>query len=166
MDIKNMGFEELLEGAAKAEENSREVYDHLANRSNNFVVSDRFKFLADEEQKHEDFIRQLYKKITKGEELKTDEETPLPIPFIKYDDDSDESEIIEQAMGAEIAARDFYKHMATKAKEEGRDDEVVETMKYLAGMEENHYAILESELQRIMDFEQFDDYFPGMHIGP
>jgi len=166
MDIKNMGFEELLEGAAKAEENSREVYDYLANRSKNFVVSDRFKFLADEEQKHEDFIRQLYKKITKGEELKLDEETPLPIPFIKYDDDSDESEIIEQAMGAEIAARDFYKQMASKAKEEGREDEVVETMKYLAGMEQNHYAILESELDRIKDFEQFDDYFPGMHIGP
>ncbi|MFO8109872.1 MAG: ferritin family protein [Thermoplasmata archaeon] len=165
-EITEMKLSELLEMAAKAEENSREVYDFLAKNAKNFVVSDRFKFLADEEQKHEDFIRMLYRKVTGGDGLEMPKNTSLPIPFIRYNEDSDESDLIEQAMEAEIAARDMYLDMAKTADKEGHDGEVVETLKYLSGMEQNHHAILESELQRMKDFEQFDDYFPGMHIGP
>ncbi len=164
--MKDIDFKVLLEMAAKAEDNSREVYDFMADRAKNFVVSDRFRFLADEEQKHEDFIRELYRRFTDGEDLKIPDETPVPMPFITYDEDSDESDLIEQAMEAEIAARDFYMELAKKAKDEGLDGEVVETMRYLSGMEQNHHAILESEYQRMKDFEQFDDYFPGMHMGP
>ncbi len=166
MNIDGMSYRELLIAAAKAEVNSREVYEYLSENTKTFVVSDRFRFLADEEQKHEEFIRTLYQKIFDGSDMNLDEETPLPIPFIKYDEQSDESEIIEQAMEAEIAARDFYLKIAKKAEDERYEDEVVQTMKYLAGMEQNHYYILESELERIKEFETFDEYFPQMHMGP
>ncbi len=166
IDIAGVSFKELLGAAAKAEENSREVYDFLAKRAKNFVTADRFKFLAGEEQKHEEYIRGIHSKTFPGGELVVKEDTPLPIPFIIYNDESDESELIEQAMGAELAAREVYEKMAKLAKDEKRPDEIVLTLDYLAGMEQNHYNILEQELNRAMNFEEFDEYFPGMHIGP
>ncbi len=166
IDISGISFEGLLGAAAKAEENSREVYDFLAKNAKTFVIADRFKFLAAEEQKHEEYVREMYSKITDGKELTFQEDTPVPIPFIRFDDDSDESELIEQAMGAELAAKEVYEKMANLAKEEEQTDDVVNMLEYLASMEQNHYNILESELNRAKNFEDFDDYFPGMHIGP
>lgn len=166
IDIQGISFEELLGAAARAEENSREVYDFLAKNAKTFVTADRFRFLAAEEQKHEEFVRGLYEKTFDGRELVVPEETPVPIPFIVYDDGSDESELIEQAMGAELAAKEVYEKMAALARKENRDPEVSATLDYLASMEQNHHDILESELTRVKEFEEFDDYFPGMHVGP
>jgi len=39
MEIDEMSFDELLVIAAKSEVNAREVYEYLANRSDNFVVT-------------------------------------------------------------------------------------------------------------------------------
>lgn len=165
MDIEDIGFDELFGAAVKSEINSREVYEYLADRSTNFVMSDRFKFLADEEQKHEEFIRNLHDDIFE-EEMELPDKTPVPLPFIKFGDDVEESKIIEQAMDAEIASRDFYDELAEKAAEEERDDRIVRTLNYLSEMEQNHYDILDSELERIKEFEEFDQYYPAMHQGP
>ena len=164
MNIDEYGFDELLQAAAKAEVNSREVYEYLSNRSGNFVMKDRFRFLANEEQKHEELVRDIYEKWS-DEELEIPEETPVPIPFIRYDEDTDESEIISQAMNAEVASRDFYKDMAEKAENEEKS-EAIGLLNYLAEMEQNHYDILKSELGRIKEFEEFDEYYPAMHLGP
>ncbi len=166
IDISGINFKELLGAAAKAEENSREVYDFLAKNAKTFVTADRFKFLAGEEQKHEEYVRGVYKKTYGGKELAVPDDTPLPIPFIIFNDESDESELIEQAMEAELAAKEVYEKMSKMAKDEKRPDEIVLTLDYLAGMEQNHYNILEQELDRTKNFEEFDEYFPGMHIGP
>ncbi len=165
IDITGISFEELLGASAKAEVNSREVYDFLAKKAKTFVTADRFKFLAGEEQKHEEYVRDVYSK-TSGGELTLPDDTPVPIPFIRFDDESDESELIEQAMEAELAAKEIYEKIAKMAKDEDRPDEIVNLLEYLAGMEQNHYDILESELNRAKNFEEFDEYFPGMHIGP
>ncbi|MFO7991716.1 MAG: ferritin family protein [Thermoplasmata archaeon] len=166
MDIKEMDFDDLLAAAVKSEINSREVYEYMAERSDNFVTVERFQFLAAEEEKHERFVRMIHERSFGGKELHVPEKSPVPMPFIRFEDNMKDSEIIEQAMDAEIASRDFYKKIAEKAEEEGQDDEIVRTMEYLSGMEQNHYNILESESERIAEFEQFDEYWPEMHIGP
>lgn len=166
MDIKDIGFDDLLATAVKSEINSREVYEYLAERSENFVTVERFQFLAAEEEKHERFVRMIHERSFGGKELDVPDKSPVPMPFIRFNDDMKDSEIIQQAMEAEIAARDFYKQISEKAEEEGKDDEIVRTMEYLSGMEQNHYNILESERERIAEFEEFDQYWPEMHIGP
>lgn len=163
MKLDKFSFEELLKAAAKAEINSRDVYEYLADRSSNFVMKDRFRFLAGEEQKHEEIIRGLYEKVIDKEEMTIPEETPVPIPFVIYSEETDESEIISQAMEAEVASGDFYRGMA---KMNHGDKSITELLNYLADMEQNHYDILKSELERIKEFEEFDEYYPSMHIGP
>ncbi len=164
MNVDEYEFDELLRAAAKSEENSREVYEYLADRMNNFVIKDRFEFLAGEEQKHEEFIRDFYEE-RKSEDLTIPDETPVPIPFIRFGDDIDESEIIEQAMDAEVASRDFYADMAEMLEKEENEEEV-KLLSYLSEMEQNHYDILKSELDRVKEFKEFDEYHPGMHVGP
>lgn len=166
MELEEYDFDELLRAAAKSEVNSREVYEYLSNATDNFVIKNRFEFLAGEEKKHQDFITDLYEKRNPDKEMEVPEETPVPIPFIKYGNDVEESEIVEQAMDAEISSRDFYKKMANIARDEGESGEPVKLLDYLSGMEQNHYDILKSELERIKEFEEFDQYHPAMHQGP
>ena len=166
MELERYEFDELLRAAAKSEVNSREVYEYLSDATDNFVIKNRFEFLAGEEKKHQDFITDLYEKRNPDKEMEVPEETPVPIPFIRYGDDVEESEIVEQAMDAEISSRDFYKKMADIARNEGEKGEPVKLLDYLSGMEQNHYEILKSELERIKEFEEFDQYHPAMHQGP
>ncbi len=166
MDIGELSFEEMLEGAVKAEINAREVYEHMAERVDNFVMTERFEFLAGEEEKHEGFLRDIYENVVSKGDIDPNEETPVPLPYIKYGKDKDESEIIEQAMDAEIASRDFYRKMAQEAENVGLEKNPKKLFDYLAGMEQNHYEILKAEMERMKEFEEFDQYHPGMHQGP
>ncbi|MBS3782307.1 MAG: ferritin family protein [Candidatus Thermoplasmatota archaeon] len=166
MDVENLSFEEMLKGAVKAEINAREVYEHMAGRVDNFVLSERFEFLAGEEEKHEGFLRNIYESIESKGDLETPEETPVPLPYIRYGDDIDESEIIEQAMDAEMASRDFYQKMAEEAEDAGLQRNPKKLLNYLAGMEQNHYEILKEEFNMMSEFEEFDQYYPAMHQGP
>jgi len=165
-DIEDLSFEEMLKGAVKAEINAKEVYEHMANRVDSFIVADRFEFLAGEEGKHEGFLRDLYKNVTSEKDIELPEETPVPLPYIRYGDDMDESEIIKQAMDAEVASKEFYLKMADKADDDGLEKNPKKLLKYLAGMEQNHYEILKEEKERMSEFEEFDEYHPGMHRGP
>jgi len=166
MDLEDLSFEEMLKGAVKAEINAKEVYEHMADRVDNFVMTERFEFLAGEEKKHEGFLRNIYKSVGSQRDLDVPEETPVPLPYIRYGDDIDESEIIEQAMDAEIASRDFYRKMAKKADDAGLQRNPKKLLNYLAGMEQNHYEILKEEFNMMSEFEEFDQYYPGMHQGP
>ncbi len=165
-DMEELSFEEMLQGAVKAEINSQEVYNHLAERTDNFVIEDRFEFLAGEEEKHENFLRDLYQSYKKEGEIELPEKTSVPLPYIRYDESIDESEIIDQAMDAEKAARDFYRSMAEKAPDFDLESNPQKLLVYLADMEENHYEILKKEFDRMSKFEEFDQYHPAMHQGP
>ncbi|OYT49676.1 hypothetical protein B6U83_01615 [Thermoplasmatales archaeon ex4484_36] len=44
------------------------------------------------------------------------ERTPVPLPSVKYSDEAAVSSIVEQAMAAEEAARDFYLSLIRDAK--------------------------------------------------
>lgn len=166
MDVGELNFEEMLEGAVKAEINAREVYEHMAERVDNFVMTERFEFLAGEEEKHEGFLRDIYEDVVSKGEIDPNKETSVPLPYIKYGEDIDESEIIEQAMEAEMASRNFYRKMAEEAEDVGLEKNPKKLLSYLAGMEQNHYEILKEEAERMKEFEEFDQYHPGMHQGP
>ncbi len=166
MDLEELSFEEMLKGAVKAEINSQEVYEHLADRSENFVITDRFEFLAGEEKKHENFLRELYESYKDTKELDVPDKTAVPLPYIRYDESIDESEIIDQAMDAEVASRDFYRSMADKAIDVKLETNPKKLLNYLADMEQNHYEILKKEFDRMSEFEEFDEYHPAMHQGP
>ncbi len=166
IDIGDVSFNDLLRTAVKSEIESQEVYNYLVQNTDNFVIKNRFKFLVSEEEKHEEFVRDLYKEKNPSEELEVPEKSPVPMPFVKYDENTDETEIIEQAMESEMASRDFYKKVAEKAKDVNFETNPRKLLNYLADMEENHYEILKGELERAKEFEEFDQYHPAMHQGP
>jgi len=165
MDIEGINFETLFGVAVKSEIESREVYEYAAKRTKNYLLRDRLNFLANEEKKHEEFLRNYFSKMFPGKELKLPEESPVPLPHIEYDADTPISSILEQSMRAELAARDYYLSMSEKAEKMG-DKDLAKGLYYLANMEMGHYHILENEMESVKKFEDYDSYWPMMHVGP
>lgn len=165
MDIEEINFETLFGIAVKSEIESRNVYEYMAEKTKNYLLKDRLKFLANEEKKHEEFLRNYFSKMFPNKELKLPQESPVPLPHIEYDADTPISSILEQSMKAELAARDYYLSMSKKAEKMG-DIELAKGLYYLANMEMGHYHILENELESEKRFEDYDAYWPMMHVGP
>lgn len=165
MDIGDVGFDVLLGVAVRAEVDSRGVYEHLSRRARNFVAKERFAFLAEEEKKHEEFLRKLFKRLYPDCEMRIPEDLRVPLPAVVYDDSTPVTDIIEQAMKAERGARDFYLSMARMAEAEG-NTELSVWLNYLANMEKSHYFVLEGELEMARNFNEFDTYWEMMHAGP
>jgi rubrerythrin len=89
--------------------------------------------------------------------------SPVPLPNIIIPDEQVPiSEVLESAMNAELAAKDFYLNFAQMLK----DPEQKQTLEYFALMEEGHYNILKVEKDNSLKFEDYDDYWPMMHVGP
>ena len=65
-------------------------------------------------------------------------------------------------MNAEMAARDFYISFAARLD----DTELKKTLEYFALMEEGHYELLKVEKENSLKFEEYDEYWPMMHVGP
>ena len=65
-------------------------------------------------------------------------------------------------MAAELAAKDFYLAFAERF---GEVQDLSRKLEYFASMEDGHYKILEVELQNIERYEDYDDYWPMMHMG-
>ncbi len=165
MELANIEFDILFGVAVKSEIESRQVYSVLAERTKNYLLKDRLNFLANEEKKHEEFLRNYFSKMFPGKELVLPEKSPIPLPHIEYDADTPVSSILEQSMKAELAARDYYLSMSKKAEMEG-NLELAKGLYYLANMELGHYHILENELESEKRFEDYDSYWPMMHVGP
>lgn len=84
---------------------------------------------------------------------------PLPRVDINQENISD---ILGQAMEAELAAERFYMAMAEKMEKESH----VRIMEYLARMEWRHYHMLKSEMETMKVMEDSMEYNEFMHIGP
>ena len=65
-------------------------------------------------------------------------------------------------MYAEQAAQDFY-NTFSELFEEGSD--LRKTLQYFANMELGHYNILKVEKDNMEKYEEYDEYWPMMHIG-
>lgn len=164
MDVTSYTLEELLLTAIKSEEESFNVYTTLANHVKNGLMKDKFLFLAKEEEKHKQYITDLFKADFPDKALSLPEKIPVPLPevVIPKDEDISMSAILSQAMNAEQAAHDFYLALS-----ERYDDSTIKNMlHYFADMETGHYQLLAQEKQSVEWFEQSDVYWPMIHAGP
>ncbi len=162
MNIEEYNLRTLLLAAIKSEVESNELYNCLADRVKNAMLKERLQFLAREEDKHRAFLEALYKQKFPDEEINIPEKTPVPLPEVDDSEDRLLSEIIEDAMKAELAAKDFYESL----KDLLQDEKNRNMLQILANMEQGHYDILAKELENLKRFEDYDEYWPMMHAGP
>ena len=162
MNLEEYNLKTLLLAAIKSEIDSGELYRTLANRVKNSLLKDRLNFLAGEEDKHRAYLEALYRQKFPDEEIEVPEKTPVPLPEVDPSESRLLSEIIEDAMNAELAAKDFYESM----KDLLQDEENRRMLQILANMEQGHYDILAKELDNLKNFEDYDQYWPMMHAGP
>ncbi len=164
MDIGIYTLEDLILTAMKSEIESKEVYSVLKDRVENFMLKDRFTFLAGEEEKHRAFFEWLYRKSFPGKEFGLPEKSPVPMPKVDIrNEKASVSDIIQSAMEAEKAAYDFYLDMSKRFED---NPKIQKMLIYIASMEMGHYRILEVERDNAKRFEDFDVEWPMMHIGP
>lgn len=164
MDLSIYNVEDLILAAIKSEIDSKDAYSKLAASVENFMLKDRLKFLAGEEEKHRAFFERLYKKNFTDKQIVLPEESPVPLPQIKIDTENmPMSEILESAMQAEKAAYDFYKGLSDRF---NGLPEVKKMLLYIASMEMGHYRLFEIEQENAKKFEDFDAEWPMMHVGP
>jgi rubrerythrin len=164
MNIDDYGLEDLILSALKSEIDAKEVYSKTAESVENFILKDRLKFLAKEEEKHRIFFDNLYKKKFPEKDLKVPQSSPVPLPDMEaVSEKIPISEMLQMAMDAETAAHDFYINLAEKFT---GDEPVLKTIKYIAKMELGHLRLLEIEKTSVLEYENFDDVWPMMHMGP
>ena len=163
MDLSEYSLEDVFLAAIMSEVESKGVYVKLAERVKNAFLKERLMFLAAEEEKHREFLEKAYRQDFPGKEPALHGTSPVPLPnIIIPDDDVRTSEVLESAMRAELAAKDCYLAFAQQL-----DDPVQKrTLEYFALMEEGHYAILKVEKENSLKFEDYDEYWPMMHVGP
>ena len=163
MDLSTFGLEDLLLAALKSEIDSRDIYGDLSLKVKNAFLRERLKFLAGEEEKHREFVENLFRKRFSERDPVVPKSSKVPLPEIKFESDLvPVSEILSQAMGAEMAAHEFYKSLAVRFEVE---EEVKKTLLYFAAMEMGHYTLLEAERENALEVEDYDVEWPMMHIG-
>ncbi len=164
MDLSKYSLEELFVTAIKAETDAHEAYSILSGITKNAFLKDRLKFLADEELKHKTLLEAEFKKHLPNIELALPEYSPVPLPEIDVSDETvPMSQILQQAMDAELAAYEFYTEFAKFVHDK---QDLTLTLGYFAKMEQGHYEMLKLEMTSAEEFEEFDEYNPLMHVGP
>ncbi|MDH7506600.1 MAG: ferritin family protein [Candidatus Thermoplasmatota archaeon] len=163
MNLNNLNLEKLLLAAIKSEIESRKLYLDIAKKTKNGLLSDKLKFIANEEKKHKKFIENIYKNHYPGKKIIIPKKSPVPLPQIIISDEMAVSKLLKMAMEAETAASDFYKSLS-KFFEKG--SKLYNTLVYFSDMENGHFKILETEKESMERFEEADVYWPMVHAGP
>ena len=163
MDYTKFNLKDLLEAAVKSEIDSYQLYSIMAKKTKNGLLQDKLNFLAKEEEKHQKFIEDIFKNQFPDKKLDLPDETLVPLPEIKINEETPMSKMLKQAMAAEKNASDFYKNLAERFE---KDSDTHKTLLYFADMEVGHYKILELEKQSMERFEDADQYWPMVHAGP
>jgi len=163
MDLSKFSENTLLVAAIKSEIDSKEIYQHAANRVNNALLKDKLTFLASEEVKHRNIIEGIYKDKFPDEALQIPDKSPVPMPELRITDEMMPiSEVFSMAMNAEKASYDFYNELAKMYES---NPTLKKTIEYVATMEMGHYKLIEIEKDNINKFEDFDIYLPMIHVG-
>jgi rubrerythrin len=163
MDLGQYDLEDLLLAAIKSEIESNKLYSKMIKKTKNGLLQDKLEFLAKEEEKHRNFIEEIYMNHFPEKKLKIPDQTPVPLPEIKMTDDTPLSTLLKEAMNAELNASDFYKNLAERFEEGSK---IFNTLKYFADMEIGHYKLLEMEKNSMERYEEDDVYWPMVHAGP
>jgi len=163
MDLKHHDIEELLLTAIKSEVESKELYNKLAKKTKNGLLEDKLKFLANEEEKHRNFIEDIFKNHFPDKKINLPKKNAVPLPEINYTEKTPLSNILGQAMQAEKSASEFYKELSERFE---NGSKIQNTLRYFADMEVGHFKILEMEKESMERFEEGDVYWPMVNIGP
>jgi rubrerythrin len=163
MDLNNFELEDLLLAAIKSEQESNKLYSKMIKKTKNGLLQDKLEFLAKEEEKHREFIEEIYKNHFPEKELKIPNKTPVPLPEVQMTDDTPLSVLLKEAMNAEQNASDFYKNLAERFEQGSK---INNTLLYFSDMEIGHYKILEMEKNSMERYEEDDVYWPMVHAGP
>ncbi len=163
MDLSKFSDEELFLSAIKNEVDSNMIYSKLAEVVKNAFLKDKLLFLANEEDKHRECLEKAFNNRFPGREIVLPEKTYVPLPELSIPEENVlVSEVIDQAMEAELAAKEFYEVFAERFEDV---PDLKQLFEYFAIMELSHYRILEVEKENMEIFEKYDDYWPMMHIG-
>ncbi len=163
MNLNGFDLEELLLVAIKSEIESKDLYLNIAKKTKNGLLSDKLKFIANEEEKHRLFIEDIYMNHFPGDKIVLPDKSSVPLPKISITDDMKVSKLLTLAMNAEHLASDFYKSLADYFEEGSK---LHNTLLYFSDMENGHYKILEMEKESMERFEEADVYWPMVHAGP
>jgi rubrerythrin len=176
MDLSKFELKDLILTALKSEVDAEKVYAMIGESVKNFMLRDRFKFLADEERKHAGFFRDYFERQFPGEPMELPDECPVPLPKITIESETVPiSDVIGMAMAAEKAASEFYTSLAERLPEEAEQktevemesgSSVKEMLLYIASMEMGHYRLLETEEQNAKENEQYEIIWDMTHLGP
>jgi rubrerythrin len=163
MDLEDYDMKDMMLAAIKSEVESRDVYLQLAGKIENGYLSDKLRFIAEEELKHRDYLESIYKMEFQEDVPVLPENSPVPLPDVKVDKPFIQaSDVMGQAMVAEKAASDFYESLSGKFE----DQDIKKTLIYLARMEIGHYKLLEIEREYLESEEDYEIEWEMMHVGP
>ena len=163
MDLNKYTKQELFQAAIRSEQESTRVYARLAAMVKNIFLKEKLEYLAKEEEKHTAALMYEFIAHFPNEEMIIPERSPVPLPEILIPDENVQlSEVIDSAIKAEIAARDFYLSMKDLFPE---DDSIRKTLDFFAAMENAHFTLLSIERENLARFEEYDTYWDVMNIG-
>lgn len=151
----------LLEMALRSEIDSRDIYKKASEMTKNALLKEKFNFLSREEEKHRIMIENMIKMKFPNEDINIPESTEVPLPRITVTEKDPISKLLSQAMNAEEETSKFYASIAKQL-----DDENASLMQYLSSIEMSHYYFLRAERDLALKFENYDQYFEMMHVGP
>ncbi len=163
MDLSKFSMEELILTAIKSEKEAFAIYDGIAKQLKNAALKDQFVSLAKEEEKHEAYLTEAFHKLFPQKEIRLPETTQVPLPEIHFDSDQVHlSEILDQAMQAELAAHEFYKSLSDRF---DADNEIKEMLLKLSDMEMKHYELLKKEKEEVEKTEEMFIAWDMIHLG-
>ena len=163
MNLNEFDLEELLLAAIKSEIASKKLYTKIAKKTKNGILEDKLLFLAKEEEKHQKYIEDIYTNHYPEKKLKIPDNTPVPLPKIEISEEIPTSKLLQMAMNAEENAKEFYTHLSNRFE---NGTKIHNTLLYFADMEQGHYKILQMEKESMQRFEEADEYWPMIHVGP
>ena len=155
--LEDYTLEDLILSAIKAEQDSERAYNQIAGQINNAFFEGKLKFLAGEERKHKLLLEKMFREKFPERDIRIPDKSPVPLPEIFIPDENFSiTAIIESAMRAEQAARDFYLSLKGMFP---AGSSFSHMLAQLAAMERAHYILLEVEANNMALIEEFDDLY-------
>lgn len=165
-DITSVSLDKVISMAIRSEMDAAAIYKKLLEKVNNFVLRDKFQFLAEEEVKHQRVLESLFTKLFKGKSPEQSAKSLIPRLSLALDEDMTVPDLIELAMEAEKTSEEIYDSLSQEVEERG----VQQILQYLASMEHGHYSLLKGEydlcLKDEMYYQRGDFQYDMVHIGP
>ncbi|UCE20396.1 MAG: ferritin family protein [Gemmatimonadota bacterium] len=142
---ETMGALEALGIAIYNEQAAYDFYRNLEHTIENESGKNKFKFLAEDEQRHRRLLEEQYEKESDGQKFVYDSGRAKTVD-VTVDSQASAVDAVDLALEAEKAAHEFYKQAAEKT----NDEEGRRMFERLAEDEENHYETLRAEREALL----------------